>query len=135
MQIVEASRDLSALERYLPLFIGHAASRAECDMALRRQVFRRAAAVNPERIERGSRMEAVIPYAFELWISHLGWLDQLGEGVGFTLDDLRPEEAHGLGMLRRSREKFWNQHSACPQCQSVNLRAASFCGGCGTQFG
>ena len=135
MQIVEAARDLSALERYLPLFIGQAASQAESDRALRRRAFRRAAAIDPKRLERRTPEGAAIPYAFELWISHLGWLDQVGEGVGFTLDDLRPEEAQGLAILRRARELFWRQHSACPQCRSVNLSSASFCGGCGVQFG
>jgi hypothetical protein len=135
MQIVEASRDLSALGRYLPLFIGQAASQAESGLAARRIALRRAAAINPARLESLKKPSASIPYAFELWIAHLGWLDQVGASIDFTLDDLRPEEADGLALLRHARERFWREHSACPQCQSVNIRAANFCGGCGTQFG
>ena len=134
MNIIEASRDLNALERYIPEFVQRAASQAESGLAARRRKQRLAVAVNPERIEKLQTEEGGIPYAFELWIGHLGWLDQISAGVQFTLGDLRPEEAHGLALLRRARDKFWQDHSACPICNSVNLRAASFCGGCGKDF-
>jgi hypothetical protein len=141
MNVVEASRDLKALERYIPAFVQRAASQADSGLAARRRRQRLEAAVNPGRIENLSRpglggLEdgGDVPYAFELWIGHLGWLDQMSAGVQFTLGDLRPEEAHGLALLRRARNKFWQEHSSCPMCHSVNLRSSSFCGGCGQEF-
>ena len=134
MNVIEASRDLGSLERYIPQFVERAASQAESGLAARRRRQRLAAAVNPERIEKLQSTEAAIPYAFELWIGHLGWLDQISAGVQFTLGDLRPEEAHGLAILRRARDRFWQEHSSCPVCNSVNLRTASFCCGCGKEF-
>ena len=131
MNVIEASRDLKALERLCPLYIEQATSQAESDWVARRNLLRRSAAIDPARLER-TDPAPVIPYAFRLWIDHLGWLDSIG--INFTLDDLTPEEATGLALLRRAREKFWRDHSSCPQCQSINLRAASFCGGCGAQF-
>jgi len=131
---IEASRDLETLAKVLPLYIEQAASQSASALAARRKALRRQATVNPERQE---RLEAApeVPHAFELWIGHLGFLDQLSGGVQFTLDDLTPEEARGLALLRRAREKFWQEHISCPVCQSVNLRNSSFCGGCGKEFG
>lgn len=136
MQVVEASRDLVALERFIPAFIESAATQAHSGLAVRRAALRKAAAVNPARFASpDSRIpNAGFPHAFELWIAHLGWLDRIAAAVHFTLDDLTAEEARGLALFRHEREKFWSSHSSCPQCQSVNVRSASFCGGCGAEF-
>lgn len=133
MTVVEASRDFNGLERFLPMFIEKAASRMS-ELAARRRTARRDAALNPERVARAEQAGVAVPHAFELWIGHLGWLDRISTGVAFSLDDLTMEEARGLALLRQEREKFWRTHSACPHCQSVNARNASFCGGCGTDF-
>jgi hypothetical protein len=133
MHIIEASRDLTALERYLPLFIEKAATEVSA-LAARRRVLRRSAAVNPERVDRIVPDAPRIPHAFELWIGHLGWLERLSHGVRFTLDDLTTEEARGLALLRQERERFWQAHSSCPVCNSVNPRSATFCGGCGQEW-
>ncbi len=136
--IVDASRDIAALENYLPIFIDNAATRAESGLAARRKALRMQAAVNRERLERTEPDRAfggrAIPHAFELWIGHLGRLDQLATGVRFTLDDLTAEEAHGLALFRRARDRFWNEHRSCALCSSINLASAAFCGGCGAQF-
>ncbi len=134
MQVLEAGRDISSLERFIPLFIEAAATRAESGLAARRQALRRMAAVSPQRTDSVPCSLFPVPYAFELWIGHLGWLDRVAAGVQFTLDDLTAEEARGLALLRQEREKFWQAHSACAQCQSVNARGASFCGTCGAEF-
>ena len=134
MSIIEASRDLAALERLIPLYIEQAATQAEGSLAARKRALRIATAVNPERFETVPGSLSSVTYCFQLWIGHLGWLDQISAGVQFALGDLRPEEAHGLALLRRARDKFWQEHSSCPACDSVNLRIASFCGGCGKEF-
>ena len=133
MIIIEASRDLSSLERYLPVFIEQAAGQMS-GLDSRRRALRRAAAVNPGRIEQLGSSGARIPHAFELWIAHLGWLERLSGGVAFSLDDLTAEEARGLALFRSERERFWQAHSSCAHCRSVNLRGATFCGGCGADF-
>ena len=147
MQIVEASRDIATLEKMVPLYIESAATQAESSLAARRKALRKVAAVSPGRLEAvpcsvlrpQSPLDGValfpVPYALELWIAHLGWLDRLAAGVQFNLDDLTAEEARGLALLRQEREKFWQAHRSCPQCQSVNVRGASFCGTCGAEFG
>ncbi|MBI2815454.1 MAG: zinc ribbon domain-containing protein [Acidobacteria bacterium] len=132
MHFIEASRDLAALSRFIPAFIESATRQAESPLAARRRALRQQAAINPVRLDFIGNGR--IPHAFELWISHLGWLDRIAAGVQFTLDDLTAEEARGLALFRYEREKFWASHSSCPHCQSVNARGASFCGGCGTEF-
>ncbi len=134
MQAIEAGRDFVDLERYLPEFIEQAASQAESALQARRREQRRAAAVDPERIESAIRNpQSAIPRCFEMWILHLGELDLLASAAALTLDDLTAEEARGLAMLRRARDKFWEEHSRCSKCGAVNPRYASFCGGCGEQ--
>lgn len=131
---IEASRDLTSLERYLPVFIEQAASQSESRLAARRAALRKSAALNPARFDSIPCSLFPVPYAFELWIAHLGWLERLSGGVAFSLDDLTVEEARGLALFRSEREKFWHAHASCPHCRSVNLRGATFCGGCGADF-
>src|SRR3990172_8954138 len=103
MTLIEASRDLKALEGYLPRFIEFAATHAESGLAARRRTQRLAVATDPERLERLNSPDIGIPYAFELWIGHLGWLDHVSAGVAFSPADLTPEEAQGLAILRKAR--------------------------------
>lgn len=133
MQVIEAARDFDSLQRYLPAFIETAATMAESALAARRRELRQAAAVNPSRERERAVKQGTIPHAFELWILHLGELDALSTAAGLTLDDLTAEEARGLAMLRRARQRFWEAHTCCPRCGSVNPRYATFCGGCGEQ--
>ena len=134
MQLIEAGRDYETLERYLSQFVEYAATLAESALVARRRELRRAAAVNPERLEAMSQsLLPAIPRAFEMWILHLSELDSLSSAVAFTLDDLTVEESRGLAMLRCARHKFWESHASCPHCGTVNPRHASFCGGCGEQ--
>jgi hypothetical protein len=128
---VEAPRAFTEIERFLPIFIESSARAAESTLAARRREMRRAAAVNPARIEAPFGDAPGIPFAFELWIIHLGELDRLAGGVAFTLDDLTPEEARGLALLRRAREHFWAEHQKCPGCNSLMSKSQSFCGTCG----
>lgn len=135
MRLIDPSRDVATLEKALPVFIARAASRAESDMQRRRAELRRAVALNPERLD---RLEAgpAIPYAVELWIGHLAFLDLLAGVVALGPADLTAEEARGLAMFRAQREKFWSDHTRCPQCNAVNRRGAAICaGGCGRKLG
>ena len=133
MQFVEAGRDYTALEGHLAQFVEYAATLAESALATRRRELRQAAAINPRRLETASQAWLpAIPRAFEMWILYLSELDSLSAAVAFTLDDLTVEEARGLAMLRRARQKFWEANANCPRCGTVNPRHASFCGGCGT---
>lgn len=131
MQAVEAGRDYAALERFVPQFIERSAQNAESVLQRRRQELR---AANPSRETDGAVAHG-IPYAFELWIAHLGLLDQLSGAATFTLADLTAEEARGLAILRRARDKYWAEHSKCHKCGGVNRSGASFCGGCAEKFG
>ncbi len=134
MPIIEASRDLTSLERFLPLYIESATAAAESGLASRRKALRKSAALNPDRFASVPCSLFPIPYAFALWIGHLGWLERLSGGVRFSLDDLTLEEARGLSLLRQERERFWQSHASCPVCNSVNLRTATFCGSCGKEW-
>ena len=134
MPLIEPSRHPATLQRYLPLFIEQAAAHAESSLAARRRVLRQAAAINPDRVSSVPCSLFPVPYAFELWIAHLGWLDRTASTVHFTLDDLTAEESRGLAMLRAERDKFWQAHSTCPSCHSINPRTATFCSACATEF-
>ena len=131
---VEPGRDLDGLERYIPAYIGRAVAHAGSGLAARRQALRIATAVKPERFEKQASTEAVIPEAFEAEIGYLGYLDSISGVLQFTSADLSAEEAQGLVIFRRAREKYWAEHLSCPACQSVNLRSSGFCGGCGKEF-
>ncbi len=141
MQTVEPSRDLNALAGFLPVYIERAVSQAELGLAARRKALRIATAVNPERERNrdsnpsrdsyGAALSFPVPYAFERWIAHLAWLDQLSKGIELAAAGLTPGEAQGLALLRQAREKFWSEHTSCFACSSVNLRNAKFCGDCG----
>ncbi len=132
MRLMEAPRDVQMLGRVLPAYIEYAANAA--DSALnRRNEIRRQIAMNPERLERMNPLPE-IPFAFEIWIGHLSWLDLISDGVQLGPDFLEPEEVEGLALYRRARERFWAEHSCCPVCNSVNLRTAKFCAGCGKSF-
>jgi mono/diheme cytochrome c family protein len=116
----------------MPLYIEQSAGQAESQLVSQRRALRQAAAINPQRLA-GPGVPAV-PYAIELWMAHLAWLDRLAAAVQFTLDDLTAEEARGLAALRQEREKFRSAHASCAQCHSINLRDAAFCGGCGAEL-
>ena len=120
---VEAPRDYAAIERLLPLFIERYATSSSA-LAARRQELRQSAIVN-----RQSSIPQV-PFAYELWFLHLGELDQLAGAVKLSLDELTPEEARGLAMFRRAREKFWEEHQKCAVCGAVRRRD-SWCSTCG----
>jgi hypothetical protein len=129
MKVMDASRDLASIERFLPLFIERAALQSS-EIAANRERKRKESSMNPARVQHGS----LIPHAFELWFGHLGRLDRMNAAVTMTLDDLTMEEARGLAIFRQARQQFWQSHTACPQCNSVNPRHSSFCSGCGADF-
>lgn len=125
--------DYAALETYLPQFIARCAIRAEGDLARRRREIREQVAIKSES-NRSLPVAARIPYAVELWISHLATLDAMAELAAAAGITLAFEELRGLAILRRAREKFWSEHEKCPQCGAMNNRGAAFCGGCAAVF-
>lgn len=132
MELVEVSRDLNGLAKLLPEYLEYAALRAAPDFARRRAAIREKIAANPERLRQLYPAHSV-PLGYEMWIGHLSWLDAVSDAAGWTASDLTADEAEGLALFRRAREKFWAEHSQCPACRSVNARGAKFCGGCGKE--
>lgn len=132
MEAILGSRDLAALNDALPVFIDYAARSAS--RAQMRDSRMLEGAINIERLKASEVPAARIPHAIEVWIGHLAWLDHVSSAVPWGPGDLDSDEAEGLALFRRAREKFWAEHSSCPSCQSMNLRAAKFCGGCGKDF-
>jgi len=76
---------------------------------------RLAAAVNPDRIQGSEDYSHGIPYAFRALDRTSRMARPISGGVQFTSDESAAEEAHGLALLRRAREKFSKEH-ATVQC-------------------
>ena len=126
----EAARDYAAIERLLPQFIERHASAAS-GLAARRLELRQQATGRRPVDHTDQRSVTTVPFAYELWFLHLGELDQLAGAVTLSLDELTPEEARGLAMFRRAREKFCEEHQRCAVCSAVRRRSDSWCSTCG----
>lgn len=72
---------------------------------------------------------ARLPYAMELWIAHLAWLEQVLEITPVPWRQLRSEELAGLLLLREAREQFRREYHPCPRCAApVKGKICTRCG-------
>jgi len=87
-----------------------------------------AAALDPQRVEEAARNaseQATIPLAYQLWISHLLWLEDVLHTLECRPAELTAVELAGLQALARARSRFLRSHQFCPHCDAVNPRTRS----------
>lgn len=125
-----ASADFAGLERF--------AYRLLCQTTDERPragrgLARRAAALNPQRLERAEAAPPPVPLAYQLWLSYLLWLEEALRALGAPPGDVSGVELAGLQALGRARNRFLESHQVCPRCQGVSPRAsaAARCRRCG----
>ena len=101
----------------------------------RRRARFRDAALNPERLDASSNLDAIVPFAARLWLSYLFWLEGALELLNPNLfADITAAEGAGLAALARARARFLGEHSICPRCHSPNPRSAARCHRCSQEF-
>jgi len=88
---------------------------------------RLAAALNPARLQQAGPdpQPAPVPVAYQLWLSHLLWLEEVLQTLDWRPHDLTAVELAGLQALARARARFARTHQLCPHCEAVNPRAPS----------
>ncbi len=125
--------DTPAIERYgYQLFCDAAEAIAERPNARAR---RAAAALDPKRLQPSTGSAApAVPLAFQVWISHLLWLEETLERLNSRAEEITAAEMAGLTALARARSRFTREHRLCPHCEAVNPRAATRCRRCGKEF-
>ncbi|HKZ52499.1 MAG TPA: hypothetical protein VJ085_04375 [Candidatus Acidoferrales bacterium] len=94
-----------------------------------------AAALDPQRLQEAawhSAEQAPIPLAYQLWISHLLWLEDVLHTLECRPAELTAVELAGLQALARARSRFVRSHQFCPHCDAVNprTRTATRCRRC-----
>lgn len=117
--------DAVGLERHAYQLFCHAADEA-ARPAHRATTRRRAAALNPERLRQATapRETQRVPLAYQLWIAHLLWLEEVLHTLDWGPQSLTAVELAGLQALSRAREHFARSHRFCPHCEAVNPRSA-----------
>jgi hypothetical protein len=85
---------------------------------------RLAAALNPERLQQAAQRSrpSQVPVAYQLWISHLLWLEEVLRTLDWRPGDLTAVELAGLQAVGRARARFARSHQVCPHCEAVNPR-------------
>lgn len=125
-----ASSDFAGLERYAYRLLCRTTD--EPHRAGRGQA-RRAAALDPQRLERAEPAPPPVPLAYQLWLGYLLWLEEALRALGAPPGDVSGVELAGLQALGRARQRFLQSHQLCPRCQGVAPRgsAATRCRRCG----
>jgi len=121
MNAFAASSDFAGLERY--------AYRLLCETTVQRRngnsTARRAAALDPQRLERADEKTPPVPLAYQLWLSYLLWLEEALRALGAEPRDVSGVELAGLQALGRARTRFLESHQVCPHCEHINPRGAT----------
>ncbi len=84
-----------------------------------------AAAIAPERVRAVDAHppgSLPIPLPFQLWLSHLLWLEEVVQTLECRPADLTAAELAGLQAVSRARARFLREHRICPHCDAVNPR-------------
>lgn len=99
-----------------------------------------AAALNPERLQQefqspeepraSGRGRSPIPLAYQLWLAHLLWLEDVLHTLDCRPAEVTSVELAGLQALARARACFLRSHQVCPHCDAVNPRLAQRCRRC-----
>jgi len=87
-----------------------------------------AAALDPQRLQEAARNapeQTTIPLAYQLWISHLLWLEDVLHTLECRPAELTAVELAGLQALTRARSRFVRSHQFCPHCDAINPRTRS----------
>lgn len=87
-----------------------------------------AAALDPQRLQEAAQKapeHTTIPLAYQLWISHLLWLEDVLHTLECRPAELTAVELAGLQALARARSRFLRSHQFCPHCDAVNPRTRS----------
>lgn len=130
MNAVAVSTDLAGLERHAYRLLCQTTDERR---STTRANARRAAALDPQRLERADEKTPPVPLAYQLWLSYLLWLEEALRALGAPPRDVSGVELAGLQALSRARTRFLDAHQVCPRCQGVTLRATATkrCSRCG----
>ncbi|HXE75315.1 MAG TPA: hypothetical protein VNN18_06750 [Candidatus Xenobia bacterium] len=91
----------------------------------RQQARLTATAINPERVKAEAPARLAIPLRFQLWLSHLLWLEEVVNTLECRPADLTAAELAGLQAVARARARFLRRHRLCPRCDTANPRLAA----------
>ena len=75
-----------------------------------------------------------IPLAYQLWLAHLLWLEEVLHTLDCRPGDVTAAEFAGLQALSRARARFLQEHQFCSRCQAANPRFAQRCRRCAQEF-
>ncbi len=75
-----------------------------------------------------------IPLAYQLWLAHLLWLEEVLHTLDCRPGDVTAAELAGLQALGRARARFLQEHQFCSRCQAANPRFAQRCRRCAQEF-
>ena len=75
-----------------------------------------------------------IPLAYQLWLAHLLWLEEVLHTLDCRPGDVTAAELAGLQALSRARARFLQEHQFCSRCQTANPRFAQRCRRCAQEF-
>lgn len=120
---VPACADAAGIERFAYQLFCQAGE--EGRPSLQAAARRSAAALDPQRLQEAARNapeHAAIPLAYQLWISHLLWLEDVLHTLECRPAELTAVELAGLQALARARSRFLRSHQFCPHCDAVNPR-------------
>jgi hypothetical protein len=133
MIAIAASADFAGLERYAYRLL---CQTAENGHRTGRSAARRAAALDPQRLERNVDAPPAVPLAYQLWLSYLLWLEEALRALGAPPRNFSGVELAGLQALARARTRFLDSHQACPRCHAVSRRslAVARCRRCGYEL-
>ena len=75
-----------------------------------------------------------IPLAYQLWLAHLLWLEEVLHTLDCRPGDVTAAELAGLQALSRARARFLQEHQFCSRCQAADPRFAQRCRRCAQEF-
>ena len=86
------------------------------------------------RLARQTHWPVPIPLAYQLWLAHLLWLEEVLHTLDCRPGDVTAAELAGLQALGRARARFLQEHQFCSRCQAANPRFAQRCRRCAQEF-
>jgi ribosomal protein L40E len=86
------------------------------------------------RLARQTHWPVPIPLAYQLWLAHLLWLEEVLHTLDCRPGDVTAAELAGLQALSRARARFLQEHQFCSRCQAANPRFAQRCRRCAQEF-
>ncbi len=140
MTVLPATADNAAIERFAYQLFCQAGEEngrqpSRLSAAALNPVRLQRTSVSPEEVRSSSRAEArdtrsSIPLAYQLWLSHLLWLEDVLHTLDCRPADVTSVELAGLQAVARARARFLRAHQFCIHCEAVNPRLAQRCRRC-----